>query len=78
MFSLETFFDINQHFPWEKSKHLGEKRPATSRVESHLNGSRVIKRMLICSEMHVTELAFTEEKGLVNYTEIKSASSRDS
>ena len=28
--------------------------------------------------MHVTELAFAEEKGLVNYTEIKLASVKDS
>lgn len=34
--------------------------------------------MLIYSEMHVAKLAFAEEKGLLNYTEIKLASVKDS
>lgn len=34
--------------------------------------------MLICSEMHVTKLAFAEEKELVNYAEITLASVKES
>lgn len=62
----------------KKSRKFSVRCQASSRVKSHLNGSRAIKCMLLCREMHVTELATAEEKGLVNCTEIKLVSVKDS